>query len=550
MFLAFSILLAWQGSAAPSTPPPLGPIVPSGANESFMKSVLRVEDALEKSDFEAARKAMTWLPKREFKIEWDDSQVPAGLKPTLAGVRDAAIQDWTTPLSYLKPEVVASGGDLKVSFADSLGDSPEGFPMGASFNFEPSGSSTRLSVIVSLKRGRPSQPATTLEIRNEIVYAIAAYMGFETTPFPGTASYRTDLPSMVQGRLSQFEVSRTRMFLEIMDQLTDAIAKKKPLSAARPKLQIEPLRVELPNGLQAKPLTFTIQVTNSGNAPVSYNFRPDCGCLSPSHSPLLDPGRTGVVTVNVDTVNFVGDLHHKFFVFSNDPDFPYREVPVHVQVDPLFQFVREGPSVLQMTDRGVDTEVILVVSDVAKFAVTDQQLQPNTGTVQSEPWEGEIALAPGQPKVKAKGYKFQIHLDRSPVAGRTITNLEVATDHSVFTVLRYQLLAQRGILAMPDQAYFGEIPKAPGSTSFILSRPGIPFKITKIESGSPFIKATWAPVVANPLEEPKLGEIAEYRIIVTYDGTSDSGPLQTTLTIYTDDPKQPKLTVPVSGTVK
>ena len=531
MIVAIALALAAQM--------PLGPIVTAGANQGFHNAVLAVEDQLQIGNFEAAKRLMSSLPKRALKLKWDDSKVPAAYRPAFAAARDAALKEWDMLVLDMDAKVVTSGGDLEISFEQTLQDNEQGIPMGASVTPSPDPAEPRIHAILALTRGRPSQPVTVTEVRNEVLFALGAYFGLERSHFAGTASARTDLPTLGQARVGQSDIRTAMRNLDVVDRLADAIAKKQKVEAARPRIQLDVIRMQLDPATQGEPVKFSIQVTNSGNAPLDMRFIPDCGCLSPSYSPRVDPGRSAVVAVNVDTVNFVGELRHRLYVYSNDAEFPFRDLPVAIDVEPLYRFLRFGPSVLQMTDKGVDTEVILVVSDKANFQFGEPSIVGVTGTAKMAPWEGEIEVD-GKPKRKMKGYKIQVHLDRSPVPGRTSANIDITTNHDVFKLLRHTIQAQRGILVMPESLYLGEIARTPTVAALLVSRPGYPFKITKVVSDNPSIKAT-----ARAQEDE-----SEYRISVEYDGKSDFGALNATLTIFTNDPKQPKVFATVRGLVR
>jgi hypothetical protein len=157
------------------------------------------------------------------------------------------------------------------------------------------------------------------------------------------------------------------------------------------------------------------------------------------------------------------------------------------------------------------------------------------GVADIKPWSGTI-------NGKAlKGYEVSVLIGPDLAPGRVNVNLRLAgADPRETYTPTWTFLVQKGIGAFPGGAYFGEINRTPNTCYFTLSRPGKPFRITRIELKHPHLKANFATI--------KLGE--EYRVAVEFDGKGPFGVLDAVLTIHTDDPKQPTLTLPVSGVVK
>lgn len=520
---------------------PLGPTTPVGTNRSFQESVLAVQDHLEKGNFDAAKRALTAVPQAEMTILWDTKGIPESLRETVREARDVALGQWRQYFSSVKPKFVDSGkADLVFRFTDTLPDTAEGFPGAAAHVFSTAPGEPRLETTIALYRGRPKQLCSSSEFHNEVMFALVSYIGLERTPFTGSAAFRTDQTGAGRTQFSPFELGTVKRSLELVEKLQELVATKTRIEAARPRLQIEPLSLKLPDANQADPVKFTIQVTNSGNAPLSFRFQPDCGCLSANYSPVLEAGQTAMVTGFVDTVNFVGKLRHKFYVFANDAEIPYREFPVAIDVEPMVRMVRPGLNVLQLTDSGVSTDVFLVVSPTAKIELGEARIEGLTGEVETSDWEGELELVPGEPKKKVKAIRYRVKLAPSPLPGRLQATLSVSTNSPVIPLIRHNIFVQRGIVAQPESLYVGEIPQARTAASFLLTRPGVPFKVLGVTTNSPFFTAKATPNADG----------SEYRITVEFDGKGDPGTIDVTVTIRTDDPKQPTILVPVRGIVR
>jgi hypothetical protein len=536
MLIALSLLFAQ------ATVP--GPTILPGASQEFHESALAVQELLDKEDFQGAQVALNVLPKRALTIHWDDSEVPAEGRGALEEARDRAVLSW---MRYV-PDVKIDFGPkdkaaLVISFEDKLPDDPAtGMPAGAVhlFSGEPNG--FRLETVIALNRGRPAQAALPPDVHNEVVYAIGAYLGLAKTPFFGSAMGRNDLAFQRYAAVAPIEGLIARQNLQAIDLMQKAIDKKTRMIPSKPTAVYEPPVFEAGPVAQGTILPFSIQIANNGRGPLHYLVQPDCGCLTAQGGPPIDEGTAGIIRAQIDTTEFVGDLRKRLIVLSNDPEQPYREIQVNVKVTPYFRLISpEGP-VMVMPDGGGTREVYLVLSEGAKLTPQEVRLDGLEGAVKYEKWEGMLADPEmGEEKpLPRKGYKFTIRLEDKVPPGRGSATLSIRTDNERFPMLRYFMMAQKGIVALPDQLYLGEIKRAPQTFHFMVSRPNSDFKITKVESTSPHFTFR---------HEPVRGQW-EHRIFVQFDGKYDFGQLGDTIRIHTDDPKQPVIEVPVSAVVR
>lgn len=293
--------------------------------------------------------------------------------------------------------------------------------------------------------------------------------------------------------------------------------------------------------IQGQEVPMSVQATNTGNAPLLLRIKPDCGCVSTVPSMRLEPGDTGLIRVVVDTTDVPGDLRKKIVVLSNDIDFPVKEIPIRFKVAPRFRFLAPAGETLLMQDGGVSTDVYLITPDDRPIQIREVRLDGLAGQASFEPWSGKLAdPALSEPEKERKGYKINIRLDDSLPPGRALATLLVATDDPKFDVVRFNFSAQKGIIAVPDSIYLGEISQKPKKFSFLLSRPQSDFEILAIESGSKNLVAK---------SQAARGRW-EHKVTIDYDGKAGPGKLETMLTITTSDPKQRMIKVPVRGSVR
>src|SRR5476651_1909975 len=90
------------------------PLMPVGSSTEFQATAYKVEQNLEEGKFDEAGKLAQCLPSTSISLQWDDSDVPADLRPGYAAARDSAIADWTKAVPDLQVKL-ADKGKIKVS---------------------------------------------------------------------------------------------------------------------------------------------------------------------------------------------------------------------------------------------------------------------------------------------------------------------------------------------------------------------------------------------------------------------------------------------------
>jgi hypothetical protein len=144
-----------------------------------------------------------------------------------------------------------------------------------------------------------------------------------------------------------------------------------------------------------------------------------------------------------------------------------------------------------------------------------------------------------EPATMRDGYVFHVHFSPNIPSGRPSGTLTVKTGLPDFPQAQYTLFVQKGILASPDRVPLGLVSK-PAYRSFLVSRPGKPFKVLSAESSSSYLNPL---IIALP-------DSGDYRIDVDYNGKAPVGDFLATITVKTDDPKQPTIEVTVFGTIQ
>lgn len=521
--------------------PPVGPVAPAGVNASLVRLGLAIQEALATDDPGEARRLARALPVQDFGYRIDWSELPEERRPMVQAAWDSAVAAWRRYLLRLTPRATDAPG-LLISFTDRL-PAPEDdtMPRAAAHLFAEDPLEPRLEVVLAARRGSNAEWTSQDEFHNEFLYALGAYYGLAPTHLRGTAMARSDASGLARVSPAGFEGTMARRMLDYADELRALADAGKPVTVARPRLYFEPGSLDLGRAVQGQDVAFSLQVTNLGNAPLRIGFLPDCSCLQARQIEELAPGESGVSVVRVDTINFVGHLIKKISLLSNDPDFPDRIFDFEMRVDPISRFVGPSANAVTAEETGrTSFDVFLALSPEARIQVRNVQITGIGGDGHLEPYRGTVTDPNTGEEFAMEGYRIRVTLPAEIPFGRLGGGVVVETDHPMFSRLEYGFTAQRGIVALPESLFLGERPRSPMRAWVLISRPHRPFRILGVDVDNSYFRATATPV----------REAWEYRVDVEFDGRAPFGNLTGTLTVRTDDPRQPVLQVPIRAVIR
>jgi hypothetical protein len=535
MLLALAIAVSTQVLAAPTLVP--------GVSSEFSNACIKVEELLESGQFDAAKQELTLMPKKVVTVVWDDSKVPSTMRTAFADAREQAFQVWSRNLGDVQFKLNPHSGDLKFEFEKVLPENAaSGMPAGSTLTFPSHSSRPRLEVVIGLHRGKPSEPVDRVNAYNEITHAIANYFGLAATPFVGTATGRSDLPSKGMWNPTTADLAIAQANLRAVNLLATAAEKEAKLTPARPSATVDQTFLEHDQVVQGARVEFVLNITNSGDAPLTYRGQPDCSCVTTNRGPQqIGPGASSELKVMIDTTDVAGSLDKNLILLTNDPKMPVRSIPVRVTTLPRYRFLSTSPSTMIVPQGGAKFDVFLVTPPAMPLDIVETRLEGLTGTVQTKPWEGELADPElNEPAKKRTGTKMHVELQESQLNGRQPVTLLVLTKDPVFRELRYSVAIQKGIVTLPASVFMGELTDPGKRGSALISRPGIPFKVLSAVADSSFLDVD---------VKPSRGEY-EYQLVVTYKGRAPKGNFQSNVEVKTSDPKQPVLNVSIQAIVR
>ncbi|MHB8637600.1 MAG: hypothetical protein ACYC96_14115 [Fimbriimonadaceae bacterium] len=535
------------GQIKPPVAPELlaAPALSLGSNADYQKAVLVVEQAMEKGDFAAANAAMRYLPHRGPRIAWDDSNVPERLRSVFQTARDEAVRDWSRGMSF-GPTFVAAGApaDMKISFEPYLNkpvNATKPLTVAAFFATDPQ--SPRLDFVIGLKHGDPLADSTEVDVANDIRFGLGLYMGVAETPLPGGVMYRAEKPSGVIPVGPYEQVIAEHIFV-LDENLQACIDRKQKVAAGLATAFVNPLTLQ-PHGvvLQGKIVHFTIQVTNRGTAPMETRLVPGCSCFSSPEPKTIPAGESVLYPLDMNTVEYPATVNKTIVLVTSDPNHPAFTLPLHVPIQARYRFLEpQGDTILVGKDGGEFTVYLAIQG--APFTIESQPtLVGVRGTVTYEPWSGVLPdPALGEPARLRKGYKLNIDVKPPLAPGQTFVSVDVITSDSTFRTISARLLAQHGIVAIPDSAYLGHVAPVQRTFEVTVTRPGKPFHIIGLTSNDPrHIHVSQYITKGKPWE---------HIVRIVFDGQVQAGDYAADILVRTDDKEQPKISIPISATVE
>lgn len=531
------LLLALQTTPqATQTPadPPAFQTVPVAASTEFANLVYRIQDLIAAKNFEGAKKLIRFLPTPNIELGWDSAKIPKERVRAFESARDDAIANFKAGFRLAEVRVVPRSKRLQIDFEDKLATPPDStFPLGSTFFYSEDEKDPWLEAVVGLHRGNPLVATSPDDIFNDVTRALGAASGLATTPFYGGAMAGSDLPSPSRYDLSSSQKFVLKNLMKIRQNLEGLVAKKISLPSGRPSVFVATTSVSGGEVFEGDQVPIAIQITNNGDAPLSYSAKGDCGCIVVHEENVLLPGQTWIVRGGVETRDTKGLVQKNVEFMTNDPEHAAFRVPVETTIKPRFEFVSDQPDGITADETGVGHFSVRLnfIPGAKQLKAKQAAVIGVRGTVSQK----EIKDASGA----LTGYRFDVTLPKVPPGGPWGAELNVLTDDENMKVLRYVEHVVKGIIAMPPSLFLGSALDTKKDFRLDIISPGTPFKLTSVSCNIPGLKTSIIPV-------KNIG----YTIKLTYDGTMTSGPFEGQVLIDTDNPKYPHFEVPVSGVAK
>lgn len=517
--------------------------VPSNAAGWVLTALAEIQESVAASNWKEAQRLASRLPSNLLIVSWDDSAVPESAKGYFKAARDQAIEVWRK--SY--PELVIKlepKGSLKISFTESLPPNPDSSGPAGAVHFTSLGAGEpSVEAVIAVYRGSEKRLSLPQDVAGEIAFAIGHALGGTRQVKPGSVMYRSEVSFIDAVRVTPAEVGLFRKFASFSEGVRVSVSQHRDPQVHPGKVQIDPLKFTPAPKTQGESMPISLMVSNQGKGILEFRAIPDCGCfiLGP-YKGSLKPGESTLVPIKINTIEFVGKLNKTLFIYSNDPEDPIRQIPLDTYVRPAYRFIDQFKDpVVYVGPSGAVVETVLAIAPGNEIKVNKVEAVGVSAVAQYEPWSGTVTDPDGvNPPTQMKGYLIKVLIAPGLAIGRMEVGLQIATDHPTFKRISYAVTLQSGIAAVPASIYFGTLGNTATRGSVVVTRPGRPFKIVKVESDTGFIK---------PFFEPFGGD-ATYRIVAEYTGKAPLGRFFANITVFTDDPSEPTFKVPIQGQVQ
>ncbi len=516
--------------------------VPVGASTEFHHLVLDIESALIAKDFVRAEKLSHLLPTVSVSWSLDTSKLNADQKTEYSQIAKAVENQWQMAVGEaVKFKKVDSGrADIAISFEPILSKiSGTSGVAGAAIFLGADSTQPRVETVIGLKRGSNLLKVLGREVYNECLFTFGRYFGLAPNPMLGTAMGRVEGQMFNPNSIASQEMAAARKIIKLSQQLREAIQKKQVIESVHPILSLGQESIAFKEQFQGDEGRAQVLVTNTGNSPLEIEVRGDCGCINGEVVSVLAPGKSTFLTGIFNTIELAGDVHHNLILKTNDPDRPMIIIPVSISVIPRAEVVFPSSNTAYMDTSEQSFSFYVNSVEPKLFKVIEIAVIGLPFTAKSELYDGEQPNFMKQGQIqKIHGYKVTVDTSKMPVGaifGRQSAMVYVRTDNPKLGVVKAQMFVQKGIVSLPESVYLGS-PQGVSDSSLVLIRLGRPFKVKSITSDSKYL--TFENVPNSPTYP------SGYTIRVIYDGKAPGHRLKGTITVETDDAKQPTIKIP------
>ena len=283
-------------------------------------------------------------------------------------------------------------------------------------------------------------------------------------------------------------------------------------------------------------------VRNEGTTDLHLTeVRPSCGCTAAEFDRVIGPGKEGRITLVVDTRGFQGPISKSALVLSDDPAAPQTSLLVSATVKAVVDVLPSGFLRIQALAGEKTSAEVTIVSDDPAFSPAVAEPLPAWAIATVAPL-AEKDLLPNRGT-----RQFRVRLDVGEGAPEGLVGGSVKLSTGLETV-RLLEIPMSGFIRPPVSVNVGRVnfqnfvPEGePVRRTVVLTNQNP--KNEKLVVTEATTSIAGIKVEAIPVDGQKV------QIVMTVDPAIRKGPFEGALTVKTNDPMKPVISLPVSGTV-
>jgi HYDIN/CFA65/VesB-like, Ig-like domain len=311
-----------------------------------------------------------------------------------------------------------------------------------------------------------------------------------------------------------------------------------PPRASGPHARLTPDHIDVGAVLQGGAVERDFVLTNEGDAPLRTEGAELTGPLRVDPFPsIVAPGVSVTIRVRL-AAGTLGPFNEELRLQLNDPATPQLTLTLQGEVVPLVQ-VLPNPLVALIGPRGVRTQSTVEIANhsmepvrVLSVEVANDRVLAELATVEA-----------------GRRYRLTLTLNDRATAGRELVPIVVHTDSATTPVVHLvaaTFLRER-VYTFPDAIDLGAVPLADWKTG----NPALTQKLMIYQTGGKNFEATLSSDVPGLTIDAVRGpEGDRWQATISWQSSTPSiGKIHGTITIRTNDPEFPMLTVPVTGEV-
>lgn len=535
---SIALLLIGMGLAYAQSMPK-APTLPENVVKAEHDQLTRAINLLSKGDFTEAEKLLQPLAiPSVIRVYGSWATIPIDLRETFRKAAQEALQKWnealggTPRLEWTEDE---RNADVQIVFEEDVAEITAGqfrLMHGKARLFLPPTQGERRRVRARIATYIPytELPQSPRTVARLVAQAIGTYLGL------GESQSDNDLMGPVWNTEDQTiaptpaELQRVRALNEVRTIATDYAKRRVMVYLPKPKIRIEPMEYDFGETTQGDVVKHTFIVKNEGDAPLTIEARPSCGCLTPYYDKVIQPGQQGKIEAELRTAGFRGTQVKTIQVITNDPDNPNLTLRLSTFIRTAVEVRPSEQIPVTLNPNAPTTQELEIVSNTNEpLEVQEVRLNVPFATAKTE-------------KIDPKRTKVIITINPDAPPGRN-TIVGMARLNSTATPqVNFMLTYEKGIIVVPTTVFFGAINATtplPIERIVTISRSDKPIQVKRYEVDDPSIE-----VRHEASEDGK-----QHRFILRYKGGWQQGTIRRNLVIETDDPQQPTLRVSLMATV-